>query len=92
MIIKNNLSIVTGFDFNALHVIFQLFIGVHVNLFTVPLVSEDEALLSITGVDFKVGGVVGVASIGAPVKITQVGGFGEKFLLAVEVEAEVFGF
>ena len=70
MIIKNNLSIVTGFNFNALHVIFQLFIGVHINLFAVSFVSENEALLSVASIDFKIGSIVGVAGIGPPVKIT----------------------
>ena len=48
--------------------------------------------MAVAGVDLEVGRVVGVARVGAPVEVAQIGCLGQQLLLAVEVQSKVLRF
>ena len=92
MIIKYKLRVVTGLYFCSVHILFKFFIGVDINLLSVSLISEDEALVTVAGIYLEIRGVIGVASVGPPIEVAQISCLWKQLLFTVEVQSEVLCF
>lgn len=73
-------------------VVFIGYIRIHIDYLSIPLISKEQTLFTITGVNFEIRRVIGNSSNSFPVIITQISWLWQEKLLACKVWLEIFCF
>lgn len=94
MVVKDDLSVVWREDFETFDtlLVVLLELRIHVDHFSITLVSEKQTALTASGIDFEVRGIVGSADACLPVVVAEVTWLRHEFHTPIEDWSEVFRF
>ncbi len=92
MIVKNNLCVVRREHLSSGNVLVQLYVWIHVNYFSVSLVSEQKPRFTTACVYLEVWRIVGSTNSCFPVVVTQVCRFWEEFYFSLKNWFEILSF